>query len=160
MKACWNKLLSNPRAEVSDRRWCGTRSSRAPCRRSISSPILPSTAQRHGTQTTADFISQLTRCLYLSLESKGVVTRELIEGDRLASCEPFHVIRQQARFPLAVETLQVEQSIGRPFRHATGQDGFLEFGRRQVHIVDLASRNSSGFLGNVLVGKTFTSVYT
>ena len=71
--------------------------------------------KRDGTQTTADFIAQLTRRLYLSLESKGVVTRELIEGDRLASCEPLHVIRQQARFPLAVETLEVDQSIGGPF---------------------------------------------
>jgi len=85
--------------------------------------------KRDGTQTTADFIAQLTRRLYLSLESKGVVTRELIEGDRLASCEPLHVIRQQARFPLAVETLEVDQSIGGPFRHASGQDGFPEFGR-------------------------------
>src|SRR2546427_3806355 len=101
--------------------------------------------------------SQLTRRLCLSLESKGVVTRELIEGDRLASCEPLHVIRQQARFPLAVETLQVDQSIGGPFRHATGQEGFLEFGRRQVHIVDLASRNSRDFLRNLPVGKSFTS---
>src|SRR5882724_4716180 len=114
-----------------------------------SSPILPSTAQRHGTQTTADFISQLTRCLYLSLERKGVVTSELIEGDRLASCEPLHVIRQQTCFPLAVETLKVEQSIGGPFRHATGQEGFFEFGGREVHIADLAPSNSRKFLGNL-----------
>src|SRR6266852_616162 len=96
-----------------------------------------------------DFISPLTGRLRLSLERKGVVTRELIEGDRLASCEPLHVIRQQTRFPLAVETLQVDQSIGGPFRHATGQDGFLEFGRLQVHIVDLAPSNSRNFLRNV-----------
>src|SRR5712691_11300451 len=104
-----------------------------------------------------DFISQLTRRLRLSLERKGVVTRELIEGDRLASCEPLHVIRQQTCFPLAVETLQVDQSIGGPFRHATGQDGFLEFGGGQVHIVDLAPSNSRNFLRNVPVRKSFTS---
>src|SRR5437899_9278327 len=104
------------------------------------------TRERHDTQTTADFISQLTRRLCLSLERKGVVTRELIEGDRLASCEPLHVIRQQTRFPLAVATLQVDQSIGGPFRHATGQDGFLEFGGGHVHIVDLAPSNSRNFL--------------
>src|SRR6266704_7085967 len=113
--------------------------------------------QRHGTQTTADFISQLTRRLCLSLERKGVVKRELIEGDRLASCESLHVIRQQTRFPFAVETLKVEQSIGGPFRHATGQEGFLEFCWREVHIADLAPSNSRDFLRNVPVGKSFTS---
>src|SRR5207244_12561781 len=94
--------------------------------------------KRDGTQTTADFISQLTRRLYLSLESKGVVMRELIEGDRLASCEPLHVIRQQARFPLAVETMEVDQSIVGPFQPACRQDGFPESARRHVPLLDLA----------------------
>ncbi len=37
--------------------------------------------------------SQLTRDLCLVPEGKGVVARKLIEGDRLASSEPFDVVR-------------------------------------------------------------------
>src|SRR2546426_2854945 len=107
--------------------------------------------------TPADFISQLTRRLCFGLKGKGIVARKLVEGDRLASGEPLDVIRHQTRFSLAIETLQIEQGIGRPFRDASGQDGFLEFGRQQVHIADLASRNSRDLLRNLTVGKSFTS---
>lgn len=75
--------------------------------------------------------AQLTRHPCFILKRKSVVARKPIEGDRLVSGEPLDVVHHETRFSLAIETLQVEKSFGRPFRRAGGQETLLQFGRWQ-----------------------------
>ena len=108
-------------------------------------------------ESTQKFMAQLACHFFFFAERKGIVVGKLIESDWLAPEEALHVVCCPLRFPYTIEMLQIKHRLSGPFGCASGQNGLLVFGRRQVDITDLSSCDAGNLLRNLPIRESFSS---